>query len=396
MAKHTSQGAGITARIPIWSSGEFTALNGEVYKFSEADLQASAGAYNPALFRAPWVKGHPKTNDPAFGWGDQLEWDGEYLWANSSQIDPAFAEEVRAGRWGKISPTFLSPNHPKNPVPGVWYLKNIGWLGAHAPANTDLPAPEFADGDADLVSFADGVSAELAEFGERERWGFQAIASWMRRLRESLIERNGREEADDQVPEYLIQDIEAAGAEQAPETESLPAAFSEPEQEETLMSEANQEAEFAERETALNTRSADLDAREQALHQQETEHHQSECAEFADGLVGQGRLLPRDRDGVVALLTGLDAETVVEFGEGEERFSQPSGEWMRNFLQQLPVQVEFGEHAKPGAEGTDVVEFAAPDGCQVDKDRADLHGKALAYQRDHDCDYVTAVQAVGG
>lgn len=327
----------ITARIPIWSPGEYVSLAGETFAFADGDLAATADAYSPAKFRAPWVKGHPKVADPAYGWADGLEWDGHYLWADSGQIDAEFADEVRAGRWGKISPTFFPPNHPDNPQPGIWYLKNIGWLGAHAPANKQLPSPAFAEQEEGLVNFEHSISADLAEFSE------------------------------------------------SPDRQ----------EESTMPDNDDREAQFAEREQTLNTREADLTTRENALHGREAAAHLVSCAEFAESYVKSGQVLPAWQAGLTAFLANLPEDQEVEFAEGDETVRKPSAAWFRSFIEALPVQVEFGEHAAGGGKDTEVVEFAAPQGYTVDKTRADLHSKAVAYQQQHpEVDYATAVAKV--
>lgn len=337
---------GITARIPIWSPGEYTSLRGDTYQFAASDLQAAAAAYQPSIFRAPWVKGHPQVADPAYGWGDRLEWDGEYLWANSSQIDAGFADEVRAGRWGKISPTFFPPDHPDNPVPGVWYLKNIGWLGAHAPANKRLPSPEFADPESSLVVFAESLDAGQVDFSHPKP-----------------------------KEEPLMADTPATTADSD--------------------AAARREAAFAEREADLNRRAADIEQRETALQQQTTQRHHDDCAAFAEQLAGEGRILPCDQAFITELLNAIPADATVEFAEGDQKVTAATGQRLREFLSGLPVQVEFGELAPGGEKREAVAEFAAPAGYSVDRVRGELHRKAVTYQKQHpDVDYAGAVRAV--
>ncbi|MDP3715502.1 MAG: peptidase, partial [Burkholderiales bacterium] len=52
----------------VFKKGRQTATSGVTITFTEADLKASAEAYDPALHEAPIVIGHPKTDDPAYGW----------------------------------------------------------------------------------------------------------------------------------------------------------------------------------------------------------------------------------------------------------------------------------------------------------------------------------------
>jgi hypothetical protein len=108
--------------LPIFRPGKRTALSGEVYAFSADDLAGIAARYDAALHRAPLVKGHPKTDDPAFGHAASAVFSDPYLSITHDKVDPAFADEVDAGRWLAISPAFYHPDQPNNPTPGQWYL----------------------------------------------------------------------------------------------------------------------------------------------------------------------------------------------------------------------------------------------------------------------------------
>ncbi|RMG58803.1 MAG: peptidase, partial [Gammaproteobacteria bacterium] len=71
------------------------------------------------------------------------------------------------------------------------------------------------------------------------------------------------------------------------------------------------------------------------------------------------------------------------------------GAWLREFLQELPSQVDFAERAAAEPEG-EAVQFAAPDGYSVDPAQLELHKKILAYAEEHNIDYAEAALAVGG
>lgn len=152
------------------------------------------------------------------------------------------------------------------------------------------------------------------------------------------------------------------------------------------------QAEFAERETALK-------AREDALAASEKKARDKNCADFVEQLVSDGKVLPRDQAPLTALLASFAADTQVEFAEEGTQIKKPAAEWLRGFLQQLPEAVDYTERAAAtdDVQHVSVVNFAAPPGAKVDPAGAKLHNKALAYQAKHkDCDYITAVRAVGG
>lgn len=130
--------------IEIFRAGVHVDSLGTRRSFSQADLQATADAYSPARHEAPLTLGHPLNDRPAYGWVSGLEAaaDGRLL-MRARQLDPAFAESVKAGRYKKRSASFYAPGDPVNPAPGTWYLRHVAWLGAQPPAVKGLADVEF-------------------------------------------------------------------------------------------------------------------------------------------------------------------------------------------------------------------------------------------------------------
>ncbi|MBN8461629.1 MAG: hypothetical protein J0M01_02250 [Dechloromonas sp.] len=313
-----------TKPLHIFRPGRHTAMSGAALEFSEADLAASAAAYDPALSEAPIVVGHPATDGPAYGWVKSLSFAGGGLEAEPDQVDPAFADMVAAGRFKKISASFYPPASPHNPAPGVYYLRHVGFLGAQPPAVKGLRAPAFAEGD-------DAVTVELE--------------------------------------------------------------FSEPHPKETSPVTPDEKAALEAENAQLKERLAASDA---ALLAQKTAQIHAGHAAFAEGLVSAGQMVPAQQAVAVALLDTLAAqETPVEFGEGDAR--APLLDAFKAFLAGLPKRVEFSETAtgrRAAATGEARVEFAAPQGYGVDAEALATHRKALAWQAEHQTDYLTAVRAV--
>jgi hypothetical protein len=137
--------SGMNIEIPIFQAGTHTAMSGDERAFSDADLAATANAYDPALFDAPAVIGHPEHNGPAWGWVESLAIKGGLLMAKLRDLDASFVEMVRAKRFKKISASFYLPDSPANPKPGVFYLRHIGFLGAAAPSLKNLPSVNLSE-----------------------------------------------------------------------------------------------------------------------------------------------------------------------------------------------------------------------------------------------------------
>lgn len=355
--------------IQIFKPGTHTAMSGAVLNFTEADMAAAAAAYDPAKHEAPIVVGHPRHDAPAYGWVQSLNFADGTLAATPDQVDTAFAEMVDAGRFKKVSASFYTPDSPQNPVPGAYYLRHVGFLGAQPPAVKGLRTPEFAEAEEGVVEFGD--------------WGDVQNASMWRRLRDFIIEKFSLEEADKVIPDYQIGNLEELAR-----TDPEPSpAFTEPQPKGDEMS-AEEKARLA----ALEAENATLKA--ESVQRANAARHADHAA-FSEGLIKAGKLLPAQKDVCVDTMDFMAGqETVVEFGEGEAK--KPLVDGFKEFLTALPKQVEFAELAK--AEGAaDTVEFAAPGGFSVDADRLEIHQKALAYQAAHpNTTYQTAVNAVGG
>lgn len=380
--------AAATAHKPlhIFKPGQWTTLGGETIAFSEADLQATAHAYDPKKSKAPLVVGHPKTDDPAKGWTVSLSASERGLFAAADKVDPAFAESVRSGAYGTVSAKFYRPEDPNNPVPGVWYLRHIGFLGAHPPGVKGLDDPEFAEADG-CVCFQEGVA-----FGE---WDGMTNANLWRNLREWFLGKFGQEEADKVLPGYDVRALEVGAAEHindARKAAGTPVAFSEgaatttpqPPQESAVTEE--EAARLREENTAL--KAADAQRKQAAVLADNTA--------FAESMASEARIPAAMKAQVAAIGTQLQATPDVEFGEGDAK--KPLHELFRDFLRALPKQVEFGEQATRdraanaggAAEETTPVEFAEG----ADPDRVQQDKRIRAYARDNKVDYATAAHAV--
>lgn len=372
--------APLTARIEVFRPGKFKPMSGDPITYTAADLRAIADAYDPDAAPAPIVVGHPETDAPAYGWVDSFEYDAnsERLFANLHEIEPQFADLVKAGRFKKVSMAFFAPDQPHNPIRGTWYPKHVGFLGAAAPAVSGLKNARFAAGDA--VTFT-------ADFGDRAA---ERTASILRKLREFFIDQYSLEDADKALPSWEIEWLDELKNDppRSPaysEGGDPPANPPTPKKEPPAVTKQPDPA-FAERE-------ANIARREQELAKREADALHADNVAFAEGLIQGGKLLPVLKDKVVALLDSLPGEASVAFSEGGDKLTPAAA--VRDILSAQPKVVTFGAtdlgddpgDAKPA-------QFAA-DGKQVDPEALARHNKALAYQRAHPgTDYLAAVQAV--
>lgn len=369
--------------IDIFRAGTHTAMSGTTIAFSETDLDAMARAYDPSRHEAPIVVGHPAHDAPAYGWVKSLARAGEVLQAVPDQVDTSFAELVAAGRFKKVSASFYAPGAPNNPAPETYYLRHVGFLGAQPPAVKGLRTPAFADGETGVVTL---------EFGD---WSDQQNASLWRRLREFFIEQWGADKADAVLPSYSIESLEEAAREPAPEAMSSSPAYSEHSMSQPNQGGAQPSDDLAAREAALAAQQAELDARAAKLCEAEAASRRRAHADFAEQLISQGRLLPRERDGLLAFMSAQDEAGTLEFGEGETAFKGAALDWFKRFLSSQPVQVDFSERSAAEQGAAPTGRFKAPSDSAVDPGRLELHHRALAYQEAHQgTSYVDAVTIV--
>ncbi|KAF0205502.1 MAG: hypothetical protein FD173_945 [Gallionellaceae bacterium] len=336
-----------TPKKPIhcFKAGSHVTAAGETIEFSQADVDATAAAYNPKLHEAPLVVGHPKSDDPAKGWVAALVANARGLFAVPRDVAVEFSEQVGRRELGKVSAKFYRPDAPNNPVPGVWYLRHVGFLGAMPPAIKGLDDPAFSEGaDDGCVCFQESI-----EFGD---WDGRTIAGMFRSLRDFLIAKFGQEEADRALPSWDVNNLQESAAQPEADDAATSTAFSEqvsnqprkeqPTKESTVSPEekARIEAENASLKRQLSERSA------REKHEREEARHNGNV-EFAESLIGKQILKPKHKDAVIALLDTVSALGAngkeVEFGEGDA--AQPLAEVVKGFLADQPKVVEFGEFA---------------------------------------------------
>ena len=235
------------------------------------------------------------------------------------------------------------------------------------------------------MAFAAAEGVEV-EFGQ---WEDRTVARLFRQLREWFIGAHGQETADKVIGGY---DVDALVEEAArdTQTEVFPApAFAESNQENTVTPE--EKAALEAENTRLATLVAESAARDKAA---QAAARKQAAVQFCEGLIGEGKLLPAEKDSAVGLLVMAAGAAPVEFGEGDAATTDAPLPRFEALLRALPKRVEFSEVAKPEGAGR-AVEFAAPDGIGVDAERLDLHTRAVAHQAAHPgTDYIAAVKAV--
>lgn len=126
--------------VQIFKTGTHTDSAGNTSEWSSEDVNKIATLYNERVTsqinnEAPIVKGHPKTDDPAYGWAKELKVEDGILKARVEFTDETFEQEVKDKKYKNIS---IALNQDLS-------LRHIGFLGAVPPAVKELEAPEFSE-----------------------------------------------------------------------------------------------------------------------------------------------------------------------------------------------------------------------------------------------------------
>lgn len=138
---------------------------------------------------------------------------------------------------------------------------------------------------------------------------------------------------------------------------------------------STQEAEFAAAKSKLEAEKALFD-----LQVAEFQRARSIEPEI-EKLVRDGRLLPAEKEGFVALFSRLSDDFQVEFQLAGTKKTVPAAQFLREFLSGLKPRVTYQEISREtGAPvAPPEVKFSAPPGYSVNQSAAELDAKAKAY-----------------
>jgi len=340
--------------IEIFRGGKQTDSDGDVHD-GDALIDMAIETFDTSYHEPPLVIGHPKHDDPAYGWVEGLKKavkDGtQVLLAKFKDVVPEFIDAAKSGRYKKRSASFYNDGR----------LRHVGILGAVPPAVKGLTNVAFSDDPG--ISF---------EFSETNPWTWETVARIFRRLREYIIEKESKETADAIIPDWDVDYIrEEATKTEEKESEimkfsdfleafkfwkkmekdpdadlSIPATG--PAAGAKTFTEADIEA--AKEQAAKEEREkADADFAEKER-QSEQVAQNKEISDFCDALVSDKKIPPSwAKSGLVEFMQGLDSEKEITFAEGEDKKS--SLKWFKDFLEGFGKSPIFKEMATKESTG---------------------------------------------
>ena len=209
----------------------------------------------------------------------------------------------------------------------------------------------------------------------------ELLADLLRGVRDSLVEKEGTERADQILPQWRIKSLEEMGI-KADNSVIPPLAYAEEqivdEKEKALAAREkaldDREAalaakeknpgttttttpadDLAKREADHQTREANIAAQEKANAEAAKKQRRDDITSFADGLVKDGKILPRQKNSLIEVLVNLSNEPI-SFADGSASVSEKPETLLRKLLEEKPTVLDFAEKS-PGT-GSDPVDFA--------------------------------------
>jgi hypothetical protein len=386
MAKHNipSPSSSATTRFsdwsPVFTAGEHTDMQGRKKTWTPAELDtliANLKSVQQHPYTVPVVKGHPATDDPALAWVKALKREGNVLYARFHKVDANFANEVQAGRFPNRS-IAIAPSG-NGPV-----LRHVGFLGAALPAVADLPAM-FADAEPGNTDDAEPLwlYAQAADTQPKqdEDTDDMATSDDSKKLDidndifdvDDLDNVDNVDNADNDNGDTVV--------DETADTPSITPADLEAALEAAKQQAANDarqalQAEFTQQQVASKARIVELE-RERLIGK-----HQKTI----DAAIVSGAITPAQAAGCAEFMAGLEGQQTFCFAANDGAESEVTA---TAFFAQFVGKLNAGHSMSILA-----TEETAPDTLGLHASRAEIHAKAMAYQRDNECDYVAAVKAV--
>lgn len=343
--------------IEIFRAGSY----GDKGSFSAEDLDRVIASYDPQQHEAPACIGHPKDNLPAYGWASQLTRQGDTLLARFKEVDPAFEDAVKAGRFKKRSAAFYLDDAGR-----ISGLRHVAFLGAQPPEVKGLKNLNFDD---------NGRAFTSVEFGEGEE--MPAEKSVKDQIKEFFAEMFGGEKQGATFSEADAKRIasEAVDVATKPLQEKITA----------LEGELQQKtAKFSERETAI----AAGETKQRAV-------------DAVNVLKAKGLWVPAfDKMGGAVLFEELaKLNGTVEFGEADKEGKKPQVsplQIMVAFMEGLPKIVPSGRAVDPraAARKPGQVNFTEGHGVKADQNSVALTEQAKVRAKEKNISFDEALDQV--
>jgi hypothetical protein len=353
--------------IEVFSTGRWTDSAGNTSDWTLDDLKEIAESYDPQVYDAPIVVGHPQTDSPAYGWVDALKVEGEKLLAKPKQVIDEFKDWVKRGLYKKISISIFPD----------MTLRHVGFLGGTPPAVKGLKTVAFTkkkagwqfekeiemkfedkrsaylNPDGTFIGGFDGCVAHFMETKGLEKDHAEALCAYIGRKAGKMSEGtdDNKNKGGSVMREWLTKLREAVGSAEKELTPDPSIKFTEVDVQ-AKVKEA-EDRTFAEAQKKIDAEKKEKEDLQKKLREIEDQKRKESVASFCEALCKDGKLTPALRKIIEPIMIAVAAdETQIEFSEGAKK-TKVDG--IKDFLNELPKVVTFKEVAGgsgPGSGGS--------------------------------------------
>jgi hypothetical protein len=349
--------------LEIFKAGTHTDSQGRTRTYTEKDLDQIVNSYKPAEREAPLVLGHPKDNDPAYGWVEKLYRKGKSLFAKTKDEDPAFLKAVKERKFPKRSISLTEKLR----------LNHIGFLGAALPAVDGLAEIAFNEKD----EFA------VIEFDEKLNFENDSAATHNNESGDGANPKpknpeNHNTSDDTQNPSLgsyssMLNDI----SETLDQVKTLTEDF-------TKNFKSNHSADLSDKE------------KKQIREQLETLNMKLSVNNFEVMLNEKllyGSLTPVMKDKITKTIRFISNQNFSEFNS--DKFVVELKSQLMDFVNSIPKIIEYSDFAeKPEVEPDENLVDSDYGGLAVDEVSNSFHKKVLRKMKEKDLDYASALKLV--
>jgi len=276
--------------INVFKTGTHTDSAGRTRTWADADLEMIVENFNQRTEDPPLVFGHPKDSSPAEGWFSTLRKKGDFLQAQFARLSDK-AKEAVDNKAYKYGSLSLSPKLA---------IRHFGLLGAVPPAVKGLGEVEFQE-DEGMTVFINFNESDVTDDPPSDP----------------------KPEEPRMTEEEMQAQIKAAKDEAAKEKE------------------AREKAE------------SDLKAKTDEVEVKESEQRKEKRESAVDKLVEDGKVLPADKDKVLAFCEALEDGEEMSFSEDEGK--KPLSDHFLSFMAEKDGHGLMTEFSAPSGDGDGAV-----------------------------------------
>jgi len=306
----------------IFRAGKQTDAAGNEKVWTEDDLDKIIAKSTEMKEDVPATLGHPKDNAPAFGWFKckDLFRKGKVLFAKMTDITKEFGEALERKNFKNRS-IALRPD---------FSLRHIAFLGGAMPAVKGMAELKFKEDE-------EYITIDFTEEGETTdsllKKVLNKLNTFIKQEKEDLnTDPNNQGTNPNNGGNNM--DFEKAYNEELAKTEKLTADL------EAANKTIEENASFKEKFETSEKEKAEL---QESIEKTAAAAKDKEYSDFAEGLVKDQKILPAEKEAVVAMQRTLDGQEAIDFAEGDKTVKKTPLDIYKLGLENKTVGGLFGE-----------------------------------------------------